>query len=87
MNQKNPTSQPLSFWTEQDILHYIKLNNIEIASAYGDIVYTDKDGCNMKMICFNIDELNYNRRIKNRLRILYVWDNARYGTICKIKRT
>ncbi len=33
-----PTSQPLSFWTEQDILHYIKLYDLEIASVYGDIV-------------------------------------------------
>lgn len=33
-----PTSQPLSFWTEQDILHYIKQYELEIASVYGDIV-------------------------------------------------
>ena len=43
-NEKRPTSQPLSFWTEQDILHYINQNNIDIAEIYGDIVYTDKDG-------------------------------------------
>lgn len=54
-NQKNPTSQPLSFWTEQDILHYIKLNNIEIASAYGDIVYVDKDGMQYENDMFNTD--------------------------------
>lgn len=42
--QKRPTSQPLSFWTEQDILHYIKMNNLKIADIYGDIVYTDDDG-------------------------------------------
>lgn len=41
---KNPSSQPLSFWTEQDILHYVKQNNIDIAEIYGDIVYTDEDG-------------------------------------------
>jgi len=52
--QKNPTSQPLSFWTEQDILHYIKLNNIEIASAYGDIVYTDEDGMEYDNDTFNL---------------------------------
>jgi 3'-phosphoadenosine 5'-phosphosulfate sulfotransferase (PAPS reductase)/FAD synthetase len=33
-----PTSQPLSFWTEQDILHYIKKYNIPYCSVYGDIV-------------------------------------------------
>ena len=34
---KNPTSQPLSFWTEQDILHYIKKFDVPYCSAYGDI--------------------------------------------------
>lgn len=38
-----PTSQPLSFWTEQDILQYIVKNKIEIASVYGDIV--SENGC------------------------------------------
>lgn len=38
------SSQPLSFWTEQDILTYIKLNNLEIASVYGDINIVDKRG-------------------------------------------
>lgn len=41
---KTPTSQPLSFWTEQDILRYIKLHNVPYCSAYGDIVATDEDG-------------------------------------------
>ena len=35
---KNPISNPLSFWTEQDILHYIKQYDIKIASVYGDVV-------------------------------------------------
>lgn len=39
--QNRPTSQPMSFWTEQDILQYIKQNNLPIASVYGDIVYTE----------------------------------------------
>lgn len=38
-----PRSAPMSFWTEQDVLTYIKENNIKIASVYGDIVY-DKNG-------------------------------------------
>lgn len=38
---KNPISNPMSFWTEQDILQYIKENNLRIASVYGDIVYKD----------------------------------------------
>lgn len=38
------TSQPLSFWLEQDILRYIKQEGLEIASVYGDIVAVDKNG-------------------------------------------
>lgn len=38
---KSPISNPMSFWTEQDVLHYIKENNLPIASVYGDIVYKD----------------------------------------------
>lgn len=41
---KNPSSQPLSFWTEQDILHYLKKYNVPYCSVYGDIVYQDADG-------------------------------------------
>ena len=36
---KNPHSAPMSFWTEQDVLQYIKKYNIPIASVYGDVVY------------------------------------------------
>ena len=35
---KKPSSQPLSFWTEQDILHYLKKYNVPYCSVYGDIV-------------------------------------------------
>ena len=38
-DSQRPMSKPLSFWTEQDVLRYIKENNIPIASVYGDIVY------------------------------------------------
>ena len=37
-NNKHPKSSPMSFWTEQDVLRYIKLMKIPIASVYGDIV-------------------------------------------------
>jgi 3'-phosphoadenosine 5'-phosphosulfate sulfotransferase (PAPS reductase)/FAD synthetase len=37
-DMKTPISNPMSFWTEQDVLQYIKQNNIPIASVYGDIV-------------------------------------------------
>lgn len=35
---KQPISNPMSFWTEQDVLKYIKDNDIKICSVYGDIV-------------------------------------------------
>lgn len=42
-NAKQPQSKPLSFWTEQDVLHYIKQYNIPYASVYGDIVPIDNN--------------------------------------------
>lgn len=38
---KTPTSQPLSFWTEQDILHYIKQFNVPYCPVYGEIKIDD----------------------------------------------
>lgn len=38
---KRPTSQPMSFWTEQDVLQYIKSNNVEIPSVYGTVEYAE----------------------------------------------
>lgn len=37
-----PTSQPMSFWTEQDVLRYIVENRLEIATVYGEIKENDK---------------------------------------------
>ena len=54
----NKTSQPMSFWSEHDVLHYIYEEGLEIASVYGDIVAVDDkgyeyepffaSGCNLK---------------------------------------
>ena len=43
---RNKESKPLSIWTEQDILQYIVLNDVKIASVYGDIVGADRHGMN-----------------------------------------
>ena len=48
--KRRPLSQPLSFWTEQDILNYIKSNNLKVASVYGNLIEDEKgklsfDGC------------------------------------------
>lgn len=38
---KRPISQPMSFWTENDVLEYIYQNNIKIASVYGSVIKGD----------------------------------------------
>ena len=40
---KRPISQPISFWTEQDVLEYLKKYNVPYAPVYGEIVQ-DEDG-------------------------------------------
>lgn len=40
---KEPKSTPMAFWTEQDVLQYIKQYGIEIASVYGDVVSDTSD--------------------------------------------
>lgn len=34
---KSPSSRPLSFWTEQDVLHYIKQFGVPYCPVYGEI--------------------------------------------------
>lgn len=41
---KKKTSQPMSFWLEQDVLQYIFEERLEICSVYGDIMAQDKSG-------------------------------------------
>ena len=43
---KRPISNPMAFWTEQDVLLYIMQNNVKIASVYGDVV-VDYEGMEM----------------------------------------
>lgn len=38
---KRPQSRPLSFWTEQDVLRYIKEEGLPLADVYGEIVPAD----------------------------------------------
>lgn len=50
---KYPISNPMSFWTEQDVLQYIKEENLPIASVYGDIIPVGGqmtfEGCECKL--------------------------------------
>ena len=42
-DSKKPKSQPLSFWTEQDILHYIKKYEVPYCPVYGEIKVKSSD--------------------------------------------
>lgn len=52
----NPMSKPIGFWTEQDILEYIQINNLEICSIYGQI--KEKNQIEGQL---TIDNLNYSK--------------------------
>lgn len=39
----NVASKPMSFWTEQDVLTYIKQNHLPLAEPYGEIVYANTE--------------------------------------------
>jgi 3'-phosphoadenosine 5'-phosphosulfate sulfotransferase (PAPS reductase)/FAD synthetase len=43
-NMKRPQSRPMSFWTEQDVLEYLRTFNVPYCSVYGDIVKDKKKG-------------------------------------------
>ena len=63
---KDPTSSPLSFWTEQDILRYIKENNIEICSVYGEVVpdYDKTEELDGQIDISDLGLINDNRKYK-----------------------
>ena len=54
---KEPISNPMSFWTEQDVLQYIKENDIEICSVYGDIVVDEEVDGQMRITDFGMNEV------------------------------
>lgn len=37
-NAARPTSTPLGFWTEQDVLEYVYVNNVKLADIYGKVL-------------------------------------------------
>ena len=39
---ERPMSKPMSFWTEQDVLQYLKMTGIPLAPVYGEIVNADE---------------------------------------------
>ena len=56
-NNKIPTSTPMAFWTEQDVLKYLKDYNIPYCSVYGEIKIDENGkyyttGCERTGCCF-----------------------------------
>lgn len=43
-DMKSPVSNPMSFWTEQDVLEYIFHNRLPMASVYGEVCAKAKEG-------------------------------------------
>lgn len=43
-DKTRPQSQPMAFWTEQDVLHYIKKYNVPYCPVYGDIQVKPPEG-------------------------------------------
>lgn len=42
--KSRPSSTPMAFWTDQDVLSYILRYKVDIPSVYGDIISVDSDG-------------------------------------------
>ena len=64
-DNKNPLSSPLSFWTEQDILLYLKKYSLNYSSIYGEIKETnnrliltgiDRTGCMFCMFGVHLEK-------------------------------
>ena len=68
----HPKSTPMAFWTEQDVLRYIRMMDIPIASVYGQIVECadgtlkttglDRSGC--MFCCFGIQRERHPNRFQ-----------------------
>ena len=70
-DSKRPKSTPLGFWTNQDILKYIKINNIKIPNVYGDIVECEEGlkttGCDRTgciFCCYGMSQEKENRFLR-----------------------
>ena len=71
-DSKKQHSTPISFWTEQDILQYIKIFNISYASVYGDIIQSgnnliltgeQRTGCIFCPVGCHLDKVNKFQRM------------------------
>lgn len=68
---RRPTSQPMSFWTEQDVLKYIKKYNLDYASVYGELIESENGelkftGCQRTGCIFCLFGVEYEDDEENR---------------------
>lgn len=63
---KKPMSNPMSFWTEQDVLKYIKEYNLPICSVYGEVVVDQPEECEGQISIFDLGYMkgSDNRKLK-----------------------
>jgi 3'-phosphoadenosine 5'-phosphosulfate sulfotransferase (PAPS reductase)/FAD synthetase len=88
-NTKNKISTPIGFWTEQDILTYIKENNLPYSFIYGDIIEVDgklqttgldRTGCMFCMFGVHLEkEPNRFQRMKETHPQLYTYCIEKLG--------
>ena len=72
-DKDRPSSQPMAFWAEQDVLQYIKQFNIPYCSVYGDIVEEngrlkttgeERTGCMFCLVGVHLDNPNRFQRMR-----------------------
>jgi len=58
-DMKEPKSTPMAFWTRQDVLQYIKENNLDICSVYGEVVtdYAKENQVDGQMDMFEMNHI------------------------------
>jgi len=62
-NAKDPKSNPMSFWTEQDVLRYIKDYKLEICSVYGEVVSDAEQMGQMNLSDFGIENAEVQEKL------------------------
>lgn len=64
-HMKSPISNPMAFWTEQDVLLYIKENNLTISKVYGEVVidYDAEGQPEGQMNMFDLGMFDVDRRL------------------------
>lgn len=72
----HPISNPMSFWTENDVLQYIYENNIEICSVYGDVI-PEGGKCRLTVWNANSAQLDAIEQAASSADMAHIWRRAR----------